>query len=183
MRYLRALIVGLVLAAASSIAVEAATRTWTVTPDPAAPGDAVTDAIHDYGGGGAAFRGTDLYLVSDGAVRDGLLCSEMPGAIRVAAIEWADNGLHHEGRAHFTLPVVPDGPYWLAEQVPGVIPPCHPAGSITVSASRSPDTAMPRNESRGIFLPLGGLMVLVAIMGGAAREAKLSARRADCECQ
>jgi hypothetical protein len=98
----------------------------------------------------------------------------MPGAIKVGVITWTDNGLYHDGLAQFTLPVVADGRYWLAEQVPGVISPCNPAGSITVSAGRSPDTAMARESGWGTLLTMGGLMILLA--SAAVARALLSRR-------
>lgn len=179
MRYLRTVAAGFLLAAVSAAAVVGATRTWTMTPEVAAPGDHVIDAIHDWGGGGAAFRGTDLYLILESRLTDGPLCSEMPGAVKVGVIAWTDNGLYHEGLAKFTVPVVADGRYWLGEQVPGVIPPCHPAGFITVSASRNPNTAMAQPQAGWrTFLTLAGLMALVAAVGVArAGLSRLSADR------
>ena len=163
MRYLGALAAALLLTAIATAGVDGATHTWTVTPEVAAPGDHVTDAIHDFGGGGAAFRGTDLYLILESRLTDGPPCSEMLGAVKVAVIVWTDNGLYHEGLAQFTLPVVPDGRYWLGEEVPGTTPSCIPSGLLTVSASRIPNTAM-RDSAPGprIVLTLAWLVILVS---------------------
>jgi hypothetical protein len=158
-----ALALGIVLAAFSLVAVEGATRTIAVSPEVAAPGDDVTVKIHDYGG---MFWGTDLYLIPAARYADGSLCSAMPGAIKVGVIAWTHNGLLHDGLARFTLPVAADGLYALGEQLPGVIPPCGPAGSITVSASRSPNTAMADPEPAwGTLMTVGGLMALLASAG------------------
>jgi len=165
-RHLRALAAGFLFAALAAATTEGATRYWTVSPEVAAPGEHVTIEIHDFGGGGPMFRGKDLYLVPEGSLTDGPLCSAMLGAIKVGVIVWKDSDPYHDGRADFTLPVVPDGDYWLGEQVPGVIPPCHPAGFITVSANGTPDTAMPRPASElGTMLTLAGLVVLLAGAG------------------
>ena len=178
MRYLRTVAAGCLLAAVSAAAVVGATRTWTMTPEVAAPGDQVTDAIHDWGGGGAAFRGTELYLIAWRWLDDGRPCSVMPGAIKVAVIAWTDNGLSHEGLAQFTMPVVPDGRYWLGERIDGVIPPCATAGFITVSASRNPNTALAQPQpGSGTLLTMAGLIVLIAAVG----VARVSLRRSPTD--
>ena len=161
MRYVLAVVAGLVLAAVASVTADGVSHYWTLTPTVAAPGDHVTDAIHDGGGSGAGTRGTDLYLILASRFTDGLPCSRMPGAIKVAVIVWTDNGLYHEGLAKFTVPIVLDGLYWLSDDVLGGS--CRPSGFLTVSASRTPDTAMHHPASEwGALLTVAGLMVLVA---------------------
>ena len=153
---------------------EGATETLSVSPPVAAPGDRVTFQDQIYGGG---FFGTDLYLILQSRYADRSPCSQLPGAIKVATIAWVHNGLHHDGSASFVMPGVPDGAYDLGEDLPGVIPPCT-AASITVSASRSPDTAM-RDSSPGprIVLTLAWLLILVGAIGIA--RARLGDVRSD----
>jgi hypothetical protein len=163
MRCLQALAIGLALAGVTTAIAEGATETITVSPPVAAPGDSVTWKDHIYGGG---FFGTDLYLILQSRYADGSLCSQMPGAIKVATIAWVNNGLNHDGSAAFVMPSVPDGEYVLPYDLPGVIQPCGGGGSITVSASRSPNTAMAHPEPRwGTLLTLAGLIMLVAAAG------------------
>jgi len=161
----RVIITCVLAAAAASTALSTlnaygATRTITVTPMVAAPGRDVSVLIQDHGG---MFWGTDLYLILQSRYEEGSPCSEMPGAIRVSNIVWMHNGLFHDGYAKFVMPDVSDGVYALGEELPGVIPPCGPGGSITVSAGRSPDSAM-NHPGMGwkTMLVMAGMMLVVA---------------------
>jgi len=174
MRSRRRVVVGRALAAAVALTslapliAEGATRTITVTPLVAAPGRDVSVHLHDYGG---MFWGTDLYLILESRYADGSPCSQMPGAIKVTTIVWMHNGLYHDGYAKFVMPAVSDGVYQLGEELPGVIPPCGPGGSITVSAGRNPDTAMNHpGLGRKIVPILAGVMLLLTAAGIAMRR-------------
>jgi hypothetical protein len=173
-RHLHALVIGLALAGASTAIAQGATQSLNVSPAVAAPGDRVTFEDHIYGGG---FYGTELYLILQSRYAEGSPCGQMPGAIKVATIAWVHNGLNHDGSATFVMPVVPDGAYILGEELPGVTPPCT-AAFITVSASRSPDTAMRDSRpSPRILLTLAGFLILVGAMGIA--RSRLGNERGD----
>jgi hypothetical protein len=161
-RRLHALAIALALAGACTAIAQGATQSLNVSPAVAAPGDRVTFQDHIYGGG---FFGTELYLFLQSRYAEGTPCGQLPGAIKVATIAWVHDGLHHDGSASFVMPGVPDGAYDLGEDLPGVIPPCTRA-SITVSASRSPDTAMRGSlPGPGMLLTLAGLLILVGAIG------------------
>lgn len=150
----------------------AATSTATVTPSSAEPGDAITVEIHVFGG---PISGTDLYLVPTDNAADGPHCSDMTGSVLVGTVAWTDNGLDHDGVAHFTLPAVPDGDYVLLIELGNVIPPCFPAGSLAVGGSEGPDTAMGvPSVPQGVWLTVGGLGLL-----GAAAWAMLRMKSTD----
>jgi hypothetical protein len=144
---------------------EGATRAWLVTPEIAVPGDHVVVEIHDFGGMLNRQQTTELYIIRKSQFTDGPACADMPGAIKVADIQWTDSDWLHDGIAEFSLPAVPDGAYWLGEELPGVTPPCSPAGSITVPVSGTPDTAIEREPLPGGGLQLTGVGLL-ALMSG-----------------
>jgi hypothetical protein len=147
----------------------AATSTATVTPSSAEPGDAITVEIHVFGG---PISGTDLYLVPTDNAADGPHCSDMTGSVLVGTVAWTDNGLDHDGVAHFTLPAVPGGDYVLLIELGNVIPPCFPAGSLEVRGGEGPDTAMGRPAMPlGVWLMVAGLG-LFGVAAWARRRAK-----------
>ena len=154
---------------------QGATRSITVTPEVAAPGDEVSVALHDYGG---AYRGTDLYLVlASSWVEVGSPCNLMPGAVKVSTIVWTDNDPYHDGYAEFVMPAVADGDYLLGEDVPGIT--CAPGGSINVSASRtSTDTAAKQPGSVRTLITVAGLILLVTAGALATRRLTRSSQDA-----
>jgi hypothetical protein len=145
----------------------AATSTATVTPSVAQPGDAISVAIHVFG---PPIGGTDLFLVPTANAVDGPPCSLMLGSVLVGSVAWTDNGLDHDGVAHFTLPPVPNGDYVLLIETGGVTPPCFPAGSLAVGGGDGLDTAMPsRSIPVGVWLTLVALGLVTVLMAAKAR--------------
>lgn len=161
MRRISAGAAALLLALLSAHPVAAAVRYTTVTPEVAAPGDTVTVEIHDRGG---MFFGEDLYLIPTESFADDFSCDRMAGAVWVGSIAWTHSGTDHDAVVAFTLPLVPDGTYAFGEALPGVLPPCAPAGSLRVSAARTPDDAMRPTTSSAAPTTAGVILILVSAL-------------------
>jgi hypothetical protein len=137
----------------------AATSETTISPSIVAPGGEVNVHIHVIGP--TRFGSYDLWLIpaNSAAAGDGPNCNEMSGGLVVGIIVWdGDDGL-----AQFAMPDVPDDTYVVGENFGGVMPPCRWGGSIEVSATGEPDTAMYRPPSPwGTTVAIAGLILLIA---------------------
>jgi hypothetical protein len=143
-----------VLAAAAVLAITvtaaiAATRSMTLEPDHGAIGTSVHLQVVDTGP-----HQPQRELVMWPHLSGVPECTPGDSTYSLGVIAWSGS----VGTADFMIPDVPPGQYDVIELLPGVIPPCMPAGWFTVTTV--PDTAL---ETSRHEVPIAALAALVAL--------------------